>query len=302
MRKFLAIASCVGLASLVGAAQHDENNNQFKKKGGGNAPAQQQPAAAPQTGKKFYKTGQGQGQGNAQFKSQNFQQPGTATYKGNKAYKKQWQGQAGGPNQTNLNSNAANTKFNKTKFGSGNAKFGSGNPANAGNLKFQKKQFNLQTNNKQYVINKYKTVNYNANYKFPGAYKWKGNPKYQVFVNYHPQWHDTWWWNWHHPHVTFIYGGWYYWDNSYWYPAWGYAPDSVYYYDGPIYSSSPAEDPAQTVANVQSALQQQGFYQGDIDGVLGPQTRAALAEYQTAQGLEPTGTVDEPTLETLGMV
>ncbi|PYK29248.1 MAG: hypothetical protein DME57_11030 [Verrucomicrobia bacterium] len=99
-----------------------------------------------------------------------------------------------------------------------------------------------------------------------------------------------------------MYGGWYYWDNSYWYPAWGYAPDSVYYYDGPIYASNPTEDPAQVVANVQSALQQQGFYQGDIDGVLGPQTRAALAEFQSAQGLEPTGAVDEPTLETLGMV
>ena len=40
----------------------------------------------------------------------------------------------------------------------------------------------------------------------------------------------------------------------------------------------------------------------EVDGILGPQTRAALAEYQSAQGLEPTGTVDEPTLETLGMV
>ncbi len=55
------------------------------------------------------------------------------------------------------------------------------------------------------------------------------------------------------------------------------------------------------VANVQSALQEQGYYQGEVDGVLGPQTRAALAEYQSAQGLEPTGAVDEPTLETLGM-
>jgi peptidoglycan hydrolase-like protein with peptidoglycan-binding domain len=55
------------------------------------------------------------------------------------------------------------------------------------------------------------------------------------------------------------------------------------------------------IANVQSALQQQGYYQGDIDGILGPETRAALAEYQTAQGIEPTGAVDEPTLETLGM-
>src|SRR5205814_6937103 len=221
---------------------------------------------------------------------QNFQQPHTVTnYQQTGKHGKNWQGQG------NASPNASNTKINKTK------KFqGQGNLAGGGNMKFQKKQFNLQKNNKQYVINKYKTVNFNGNYKIAGAQNWKGS-KYVVFQNYHPQWHDTWWWNWHHPHVSFVFGGWYYWDNYYWYPAWGYAPNSVYVYDGPIYGSSPAEDPGQVVANVKSALQQQGYYQGDIDGVLGPQTRAALAECQSAQGLEPTGAVDEPTLETLGM-
>jgi len=247
---------------------------------------QQQQVVAPQTGKKF-KTGP---------HNQNFQQSNTlgnnAGNFGNKGNKAKWQGQGTGQgNPTGANT----TTFNKTK----NVNVNKNLTVNK-NFKFQKQKFNLPTNNKQLVVNKYKTVNFNQNYKIAGAQNWKGS-KYQVFVNYHPQWHDTWWWNWHHPHVVFIYGGWYYWDSSYWYPAWGYAPDSVYYYDGPIYSSSPAEDPAQTVANVQSALQQQGYYQGDIDGVLGPQTRAALAEYQSAQGLEPTGAVDEPTLETLGM-
>ena len=291
----------------MGAAPHDDQdgNQPHKKKGDGNAPQQQQQVVAPQTGgggKKF-KTGAGGGPYYQQGSNVNAQNPNTVG-NFNKGKKAKWQGQVTGQNQTNvsggnLSTNASNTKFNKSlkkqKFGQGNLNANNG-------MKFQKKKFNLQTNNKQYVVNKYKTVNFNANYKIQGAHNWKGS-KYQVFVNYHPQWHDTWWWNSHHgSHVVFIYGGWYYWDNSYWYPAWGYAPDSVYYYDGPIYSSNPAEDPAQVVANVQSALQQQGFYQGDIDGVLGPQTRAALAEYQSAQGLEPTGTVDEPTLETLGMV
>jgi len=99
-----------------------------------------------------------------------------------------------------------------------------------------------------------------------------------------------------------VFGAPYFWDAGYWYPAWGYDPGASYYFDGPIYASSPEYDPGQVVANVQSALQQQGYYQGEIDGILGPQTRAALAEYQSAQGLEPTGAVDEPTLETLGMV
>ena len=305
MRILLVLTCCVGLASFAGAARPEEaGNNQGKKKGGGGANAPQQQVATPQTGKKF-KAGPGGGPHNTNAgsavdafhpqgkKSQNFQQQGTANYTGgNKAKKAKWKD---GQTQTNAGvenptTNAASTKFNKGKF--------QANATGGGKMKFQKKHFDLQTNQ---INKKYKTVNFNQNYKIAGAQKWKGQ-KYQVFVNYQPQWHDTWWWNSHHSHIVFVFGGWYYWDNYYWYPAWGYAPNSVYYYDGPIYASSPQDDPGQVVANVQAALQEQGYYQGEVDGVLGPQTRAALAEFQSAQGLEPTGAVDEPTLETLGMV
>src|SRR6266581_4886950 len=263
MRILLVLTCCFGLASFAGAAQQDDQNqNQGKKKGGGNEPAQEQ-AVTPQTGKK-YKAGPGGGP-----HGQNFQQQSTVHYKGTGKNAKNWQGPVTGGTQTNV----------------------------SGGAKFQKKHFNLQTNQ---VNTKYKTVNFNQNYKIAGAHNWKGS-KYVVFQNYHPQWHDQWWWRSHHNHIVFIFGGWYFWDNYYWYPAWGYAPDSPYYYDGPIYASNPEEDPGQVVANVQSALQEQGYYQGEVDGVLGPQTRAALAEFQSAQGLEPTGAVDEPTLETLGM-
>jgi peptidoglycan hydrolase-like protein with peptidoglycan-binding domain len=40
---------------------------------------------------------------------------------------------------------------------------------------------------------------------------------------------------------------------------------------------------------IQSALQWFGFYKSAIDGAFGPGTRASMAEWQTAQGLEPTG-------------
>ena len=287
MRKLLTLTCCVGLASLVGAAPHDDQDQNKNKKKGGNAPGtQQQQVVTPQTGKKL-KTGPIGGPHYNANAATNLNSSKSNAYK--------YHGPVTGQTQTNVSGNAAGTTFNKTK----NVNVNKNLTVNK-NYKFQKKQFNLQTNNKQFIVNKYKTVNYNANYKIAGAYKWKG-AKYQVFVNYHPMWHDAWWYNSYHPHVVFIYGGWYYWDNSYWYPAWGYAPDAVYAYDGPIYASNPAEDPGQVVANVQSALQEQGYYQGEIDGVLGPQTRAALAEYQSAQGLEPTGLVDEPTLETLGM-
>jgi hypothetical protein len=294
MRTVLSLACCFGLALMAGAAQQDDQNQQNKKKGGGNPPPRQPVTTAPAKvhGGQHYNANanlQGQGMtGQQHYKKGNAvggqTNMGTNlnSSKSNKFNK-----------QSNISGNAANTNFNKTTVNK--------NITVNKNFKFQKQHFNLQTNNKQLIINKYKTVTFNQNFKIAGAQNWHG-PQYAVFVNYHPAWHDAWWWNWHYGnHIVFIFGGWYYWDNSYWYPAWGYAPESVYVWDGPIYASNPADDPAQVVANVQSALQQQGYYQGEIDGVLGPQTRAALAEYQSAQGIEPTGAVDEPTLETLGM-
>ncbi|MGI9086718.1 MAG: peptidoglycan-binding domain-containing protein [Chthoniobacterales bacterium] len=38
-----------------------------------------------------------------------------------------------------------------------------------------------------------------------------------------------------------------------------------------------------------------------MDGLIGPQTRAALAAYQRDNGLVITEAVDEPTLVTLGL-
>ena len=49
------------------------------------------------------------------------------------------------------------------------------------------------------------------------------------------------------------------------------------------------------------ALQQLGYYQGEVDGLLGPLTRAAIADYQRANGLVETSAIDQPTLESLGM-
>jgi hypothetical protein len=284
MRTLLVSVCCLSLACLAGAAQQqqDQDNQHGKKKGGPNVQSPQ--VVTPPT-----HTGGGKGklhtQGNVSGTG-----AGTNVNVQQNATLRTHHGKVTGQTQTNVsgqtNVSAKNTTFNKTV-----------NKNITVNKNFQKQHFNLQTNK---VVTKYKTVNFNANYKIAGAHNWKG-AKYQIFVNYHPIWQPQGWWQSHYNHIVFIYGGWYYWNAGYWCPAWGYAPDSVYYFDGPIYASSPEEDPAQVVANVQSALQQQGYYQGEIDGVLGPQTRAALAEYQSAQGLEPTGAVDEPTLETLGM-
>jgi len=56
------------------------------------------------------------------------------------------------------------------------------------------------------------------------------------------------------------------------------------------------------VVNVQAQLQREGYYDGPIDGVIGPMTRQAIAAFQDDHGLAVTAAVDEPTLETLGLV
>ena len=145
------------------------------------------------------------------------------------------------------------------------------------------------------------TVSYNQNYRIQGAEQWQG-PQYQVFRSYHPEWHDQGWYHSHYNRVELIGGGYYYLNNGYWYPAWGYSPSAQYYaYDGPIYAGQRAEPPDKVIADVQAELQQMGYYKGEVDGLLGPLTRDALTAYQGDQGLTQTAAIDEPTLDTLGM-
>src|SRR6266566_755803 len=118
-------------------------------------------------------------------------------------------------------------------------------------------------------------VTFQQNRRIQGSDRWVGS-NYQVFRNYRSEWHDRDWWRHNHSRIVFVFGGPYYWNSGYWYPAWGYDSNAYYAYDGPIYGYNNLP-PDQVIANVQSSLQQQGYYQGEVDGLLGPQTRAAIA-------------------------
>jgi hypothetical protein len=145
------------------------------------------------------------------------------------------------------------------------------------------------------------SAHFNQNFRIRNAENWKGN-HYNAFRTYHPQWHDKGWWHSHHNHIVLIGGGWYFWNAGYWYPAWGYDDSAAYYpYDGPIYVGDSPKPFDQIVADVQTTLQEQGYYKGEVDGLVGPLTQEALAAYQSAEGLEPTAAIDQPTLESLGM-
>jgi peptidoglycan hydrolase-like protein with peptidoglycan-binding domain len=53
------------------------------------------------------------------------------------------------------------------------------------------------------------------------------------------------------------------------------------------------------VRNAQIALRDAGFDPGEIDGVMGRKTRAALREFQASQGLPQTGRLDVTTQQEL---
>ena len=177
---------------------------------------------------------------------------------------------------------------------------GVGKPAVAGGAgkPFKPQHFNLPTKSSQAVTG----VTFKQGSHIAGSRNWQGS-SYTAFRNYTPQWHDANWWRRHHNRIVVIVinnvNSFFFFDAGFWFPAWGYDPNSIYPYDGPIYGYD-GLPPEQVVANVQAALQAQGYYQGEIDGVLGPLTRAALADYQSDNGLYITSAVDQPTMESLG--
>ena len=51
----------------------------------------------------------------------------------------------------------------------------------------------------------------------------------------------------------------------------------------------------------QEVLKDKGHDPGPIDGMMGPQTRAAIREFQKAEGLPRTGRLDGATVARLGL-
>ena len=66
-------------------------------------------------------------------------------------------------------------------------------------------------------------------------------------------------------------------------------------------TTSTAVQRGKQVRQLQARLKAAGFAPGHVDGVLGPQTRQALRQFQKAKGLNPTGEVSAPTLKALGL-
>ena len=156
---------------------------------------------------------------------------------------------------------------------------------------------NLATNrDRNFAVNRRGNFAMNNNFR-SGAFR---GQQYAAFRNYHREWHDRGWWRSHYDRIIFVNSGWYYWNAGYWFPAWGYDPYAYYAYDGPVYAYNGLA-PDQVIADVQLQLQRDGYYDGPIDGILGPSTQDAIAAFQADNGLAVTAAIDEPTLATLGI-
>ena len=63
--------------------------------------------------------------------------------------------------------------------------------------------------------------------------------------------------------------------------------------------AAPAQIDRATRRRVQQALKDGGYYDGPVDGLIGPGTRSAVRKFQEAQGLAVNGQLDQPTLTRL---
>jgi hypothetical protein len=291
MRIFLVLICSLALACVAGGAQEEKKENKPapKKKqaqtvqhaephggspGGGGPQFQKAKTsghvAAPQGHPAHVSTAEGQSVG-----------AGAGKTKGKKgAQVTTTSGQVG----------AGGTGVQKTKGGAATTTQANAKP-------FKPQRFSLPSKSKPNT-SVAPAVTFQQNRRIEGSDRWTGS-SYQAFRNYRSEWHDRDWWRHNHSRIVFVFGGPYS-GIRYWYPAWGYDSNAYYAYDGPIYGYNNLP-PDQVIANVQSALQQQGYYRGEVDGLLGPQTRAAIADYQRDRGLYITSAIDQPTLESLGM-
>ena len=169
-----------------------------------------------------------------------------------------------------------------------------------------------------------RSANWQRNWARNRDHWWHGhrchffNGSWVIFdLGFSPFW--PWWWD--YPYYSYGYGydygylyGSSYYPNSYDYGYNGYNDSGVYdsqpadqgYDDqsgyNPRYQNRyGAQSANSSVAAAQERLVRDGLYNGQIDGVLGPETRHALVRFQTKHGLRISGELTAETLDALGL-
>lgn len=144
---------------------------------------------------------------------------------------------------------------------------------------------------------------------------WIGGSWFAFDVGFWPWW--PWWYD--YPYYGYGYGYGYGYPYGYGYgSSYGYDNGYGYSNDPGVYDSQPTDQNGyedhsgyqqngndqsanSTVAGAQDRLAQEGFYHGQIDGVLGPETRHAIVRFQTKHGLPINGELTHETLNAMGL-
>jgi hypothetical protein len=79
------------------------------------------------------------------------------------------------------------------------------------------------------------------------------------------------------------------------------ADQSITQGNGDAPGGSQSSETQQAVMDVQGKLQDQGYFDGDVNGNWGPASIAALQLYQQDHGLQPSGAMDQDTAASLGL-
>jgi hypothetical protein len=116
----------------------------------------------------------------------------------------------------------------------------------------------------------------------------------------------------HHDHDWYHSHGWVYdWDYYHSHHAHRYFNDflGIFIFDtiGPSYAYTDGYSDYygfdyETRLVVQQTLAEMGYYNGPIDGVIGPGTRAAIANYQADYGLAVTGSINNSLMQSMGIL
>lgn len=116
------------------------------------------------------------------------------------------------------------------------------------------------------------------------------------------------WWPWGYPYDYYAYG----YPYNYGYNSYDYGSNSYDYgydqsgaYDNNAYSQNQNgygdQNANSAVAAAQDRLTREGYYRGQIDGVLGPETRHAIVRFQSNHGLRVSGELTPDTLNAMGL-
>lgn len=105
-----------------------------------------------------------------------------------------------------------------------------------------------------------------------------------VEANVHSDWDRRGIHEWDGHRFRWFNGGWLIIDNGFW-------PTGYYAY----------QPGGSKIFNAQAELADMGYYNGAVDGVVGPMTRQAIADYQADNGLPVDGYLNPPTQDSLGL-